>query len=167
MWFKIWWNPLYLMMIDLECLVSGFAPCLAQFWVLLLPHTPQQLESTLIWFGSDICVFYLYIYEFLVLYICISVHPYSSPDAHSIAAQIESDLIWFRYQDKTRREGGWVVGGWMFKISKIEEEEGLRSHCGLSMPRHTIHSPYRVIQYHTILYYIERHHNCRARLTAL
>ena len=50
----------------------------------------------------------------------------------------------------------------MFKISKIEEEEGLRSHCGLSMPRHTIHSPYRVIQYHTILYYIERRHNYKS-----
>ena len=45
--------PLSLIMIDLERSVSSFAPCLAQFWVLLLPHTPQQLEAALIWCGLD------------------------------------------------------------------------------------------------------------------
>ena len=71
--------PLSLIMIDLERSVSSFASCLAQFWVLLLPHTPQQLEAALIWCGLD---------------------------------------RW----DKTRQ------GGEMFRISKIEEEEGMRSH---------------------------------------
>ena len=54
-----------------------------------------------------------------------------SPAAYSAAVRIESDLIWFRYRDKTV---------WIFKISKIEEEEGLRSHCVVSMARHTIHT---------------------------
>ena len=72
-------SPLTLIMIDLERSVSSFTPCLAQFWVLLLPHTPQQLEAALIWCGLD---------------------------------------RW----DKTRQ------GGEMFRISKIEEEEGIRSH---------------------------------------
>lgn len=32
----------------------------------------------------------------------------------------------------------------MFKISKIEEEEGLRSHCVVSMARHTIHTIHNI-----------------------